>query len=793
VEAERRQVTVLFTDMVDFTAYSEREGEEAAFTLMRSLSKLMDDAVRERGGVVQSFTGDGIMAVFGAPVAFEDAPLRACRAALAILQRLKAAGDDLKAKHGVSPRLRIGLNTGIAVVGTVQSGADAGVTVLGDTVNVAARLQALAAPDTVFMSEAITRAVQGMVETSPSGEHRLKGKSEPQKVYRLDSIRPGATRFDAALTRGLSPYVGRERELEMLERGLIEARERLCVIDVVAEPGMGKSRLLHELRQRLGKDQAFILVGGCSPDGQGTPFLPFIEIVRSSFQVSIGEAESAVAAKLDKGLSALGLKTDENLGLLLNLLGLRPPERALAGLDGVLIGLRTRDLLQKLLEARCRISPTALFIEDLHWIDSVSEEALKRIVCSDANLRLLLIHTRRPEYDPPWRDVPQVKTLHLDPLPAAHIRRLIHARLGVETLPEALGRQVTEKAEGNALFAEEIATYLAERGIIQVGRTEYDANSVETALPTSIQSLLTARIDRLPAQDRELLQAAAAIGRRFDPGLLAAVVDAGDVNARLKALRALDLIHAEAGTSDFVFKHALVREAIYKSLLTRPRSLLHLRIAEEIERRSSNRLAEVVETLALHFSQTDRSDKAFEYLALAGAKCLRAYSFEEAQGCYSRAIGLVESRPDCASDLQVAQLIADFALFSNLCMRFKATSATIEKFLDRIDRAGNSGERVIAYHHYIVALIFLMRWREADGVRSDLTAIAAKLADSRSKAYELASRICLSITTFSVPCRYVRGVELRGYFGGFSDGRRLYTILCPIYRRMGGVSSRTCR
>ena len=186
MEAERRQVTVLFADMVGFTSFSERSGEEAAFTLIRSLSKLMDEAVREQGGFVRGFTGDGIMAVFGAPVAFEDAPLRACRAALNILQRLKAAGLELEAKHGVRPQLRIGLNTGAAVVGQVQEGVDAQVTVLGDTVNFAARLQALAEPDSVFISEATHRLVQGMVDTNFAGDQTIKGKSESQNVYRLD-------------------------------------------------------------------------------------------------------------------------------------------------------------------------------------------------------------------------------------------------------------------------------------------------------------------------------------------------------------------------------------------------------------------------------------------------------------------------------------------------------------------------------------------------------------------------------------------------------------------------------
>ena len=393
VEAERRQVTILFADMVGFTAFSEKSGEEAAFKLMRNLSQLMDDAVREQNGVVQGFTGDGIMAVFGAPVAFEDAPLRACRAALSILQKLKIGGAALENKHGVRPRVRIGLNTGSAVVGQVQGGVDASVTVLGDTVNLAARLQALAEPDAVVLSEATYRLMEGMVETSFAGQHQIKGKSEPQKVHRLDSVRHGATRFEATVSRGLSAFVGRECELEVLEHGLEEGRFELRVIDVMAEPGMGKSRLLYEFRRRIGKERAFVLSGSCSPDGQQTAFLPFIEIVRGSFRVNAGEAETDIARKLDMGLTALGLQSAQNLGLLLHLLGLAVPDDALAGLDGVLIGLRTRELLQQLLESRCHLSPVVMVIEDLHWIDSVSEELLGKIIDSEAKLRLLILTT----------------------------------------------------------------------------------------------------------------------------------------------------------------------------------------------------------------------------------------------------------------------------------------------------------------------------------------------------------------------------------------------------------------
>ena len=303
MEAERRQVTVLFTDMVGFTAFSEASGEEAAFRLMQDVAKLTGDVVCEQGGAVQSFMGDGLMAVFGAPVAYEDAPLKACRAALGIIDRLQRAADDFQQKFGARPQFRIGLNTGMAVVGEVQNGS---VTVMGDAVNIAARLQSLAEPGTACLSDATRRLAEGRIEVEPRGEHQLRGKAEPLKVFKLAGLRADATRFAAAAKRGLSPYVGRERELDVLERNLEAARRELRVVDIVGEPGMGKSRLLHEFRLRLGAAGVFVLAGECSPDGKQTPLMPFIEVVRNAFALSGGESESDVVRKLEAGLTALG-------------------------------------------------------------------------------------------------------------------------------------------------------------------------------------------------------------------------------------------------------------------------------------------------------------------------------------------------------------------------------------------------------------------------------------------------------------------------------------------------------
>ncbi len=743
MEAERRQVTILFTDMVGFTTFSEKFGEEAAFTLMRSLAKPMEDSVREQGGVVQGFTGDGIMAVFGAPVAFEDAPLRACRAALSILQKVKTDGGDLAAKHGVQPQLRIGLNTGAAVVGTVQGGADASVTVLGDTVNFASRLQALADPDSVVMSEATHRLVQGMVEARFAGEHTIKGKAEPQKVYRLDGIRHGAARFEAAVSRGLSAFVGRERELAVMERALADARSQLRVIDLSAGPGMGKSRLLHEFHQRIDKESAFVLAGNCSPDGQQTPFLPFIEVVRSSLRIGAGEAEKEIARKIESGLTSLGLHSDRSLGLLLHLLGLKAPEGALAGLDGLLIGLRTRELLQQLLEARCRLSPVLLVIEDVHWIDSVSEEVLSKIVDSETKLRLLLLTTRRPEYAPPWLDRTAVTKLNVEPLAVDHIRHLVQGRLGVKALPEALARLVTEKAEGNPLFAEEIVSFLTERGIIRAaaGKLEFFANAVAAALPGSVQNLLTARVDRLAPKDRALLQAASVIGRRFDPDLLAMAVGETDLDARLAAMRALDLVGLAGNSTDYLFKHALVRDALYQSLLSDPRKALHGKIAAEIERRSGNRLVEVAEVLAHHYDQAENIEKAFTYLALAGKKSLGNYSLDEAERYLDRALGLMEATPSITQDVGFADLLADLTSVHVWKLLPAKSIAVVERHMARLYGLNDLPQSVIVLSNYAGNLVLALRWREMGKHVEHCLAMAERLGDDRSKAYARANWI----------------------------------------------------
>jgi class 3 adenylate cyclase len=745
-QGERRQITVLFADMAGYTAVSERLGEEGAYELVQPIYTIMADAVRELGGTVQDFTGDGIMALFGVPKALEDAPLRACRASLLIQQRLAEAMPAMETRFGFRPQMRIGINSGPAVVGRVGAGGAARVTAIGDTVNLASRLQTLAEPGTVLLSDATNQLVEGLVATDFLGEYGIKGKSEAQRVFRLDGVNEGATRFGASVRRGLTAFVGRDLELGRLDGCALEALSGVRLVDVVGEPGMGKSRLLHEFRQRIDRKRFSLLSGGCSPDGRQAAFFPFIEVVRSSFQIQAGTIQADAARQLEAGLTTLMLDSAENRGLLLNLLGLSTPEGALAGLDAVMIGLRTRDLLLKLLTARCRHKPTVLLLEDLHWIDSASEDLLARSAELEKQLPLLIVCSHRPEYQPQW--LPRGGAIiALAPLSTRATLDIVKSRLGQHTPPTALLEFIAERAGGNALFAEEITGYLKQRGLIGQSAPggDFDHAAVTAVMPASIQALLAARIDGLDFGDRELLQMAAVIGRRFAPGLLAAIATR-DGEQRLIAMEALDFIHRDSETGDFTFKHALVRDALYASMLAPLRAGLHLKIAEELEHRHGNLLREVAQNLAHHYAQTTRADKAFAYSAMAAKQNLGVYSLEEAAAQCRTALSLLEQDGTCADDAALADLLADFAHILQLQFEISSLIKVVETWMSRVERLGNEKHAAVMLHHYGMALLWACRYRDALAVQRKQSDMADGLQDDETIVWAFAVKVQVEMT-----------------------------------------------
>ena len=748
---ERRQVSVLFADMVGYTAIVERLGEEKALAFTRMIYDRLTGAVLEHGGTVRGFAGDSIMAVFGIPEALEDDALRACRAALSIQSAFATAAAAIETQFGVRPNMRAGVSSGIAVMAPVE-GEGSPLTAVGNAVNLASRVQALAQAGGCLICDATRRLVEWIVDLSFDGEHEIKGLVKPQKLWRLLAIHEGATRFDGALARGLGYHVGRDDELAALSDAFRQAQDEMCVIDIVAEPGLGKTRLVFEFLQRAKADEAVVLTGNCSSDGQQVPFFPFLEVVRDSFRIRDEDEPAEIARKLETGLRGSDLYTTENLGLLLNLLGLKPPEGAFAGLDGVLIGLRTRDLLPALLQAQCRANRVVLVVEDIHWIDGASEELFGKLIDGGVQSNLLVIHTRRPEYVPGWRVSPAVRMLALKPLAASDITHLAQTRLGVDSLPEALIRQLTERAGGNPLFGEEILSFLIEQGALRIdsGKADFDAALGESGLPASMQSLLTARIDRLPREDRALLQAAAAIGRRFDPGLLSLVVETADeTGAALQRLQAQDIVYREANSSDYVFKHVLLRDSVYQNLVAGRRSELHLAIAEALEKRNQDRLAEAAETLAYHYALTDRADLAFTYSALAGAKSLGVFSIGEANRYFESSLALYQRDPACASNEQFARFLANYALCLNISLQVKSMIEFGIKVRPILARFGDSRHHAHFLHHYASCLVWNARYLDALSVRQELSAMAIRLGDPESMAYALVSE--LSVSSYCAP------------------------------------------
>ncbi len=688
--AQRRQVTVLFADMVGFTPLAEKLGEEKTYLVMQRLHRELSEAVHAHNGTVQEMTGDGVMALFGAPVAIEDAPVCACRAALDIQSRMDVLGGEIEAEHGARPVFRVGLHSGPLVIGALGDERKMKTTALGDTVNLASRIESEADSGAILMSEATHALVKGFVDSTFAGEREIKGKAEPKKLWRLNGVKAGVSRFDVSVGRGLTALIGRRRELEVLEANWKEAMDGgVHMVDVVGEAGIGKTRLVHEFRQLLA-DGTFFLRGNCAADGRNTPYLPFIEIVRTSFRIPADAGRKEIERRLVRGLEVLGVSASETLPYLLNLLGQEVDDAVLNERASETVGIRTRDAILALLRERCRISPVVMLIEDMHWIDSASEDLVRRSFDGAEVPRLLILCTRRPEYEPPWVGAANVAGLRLTPLSDRGTVDLLKARLGVDEVPEALAGLIAEKAEGNPLFAEELLSYLQDEGRVRAGEHGIAFEQGDGGLPVSLENLLMDRVDRLDDGARAVLEAAAVVGRRFMPGLVARVAGFDSETAdHLRTLEGSELIFPTDGGEDYEFKHALIRDAVYDSLLGARRAELHGNAAAAIEHTHANRLDEVADVLAHHYSHTERVDKAVRYLALAGEKSLGVYALEEAEARFQAVLDLLDQHPDAADDAVLADVLLGIARVYYFTIDFGSLIALVEHYLPRIEALGD--------------------------------------------------------------------------------------------------------
>ncbi len=630
LEGERKQVSVLFCDIVRSAELVDRLGAEPFHDLIDEFFSLALDEVHRFEGTINQFLGDGFMALFGAPIAHEDHTRRAVLASISLRDTVTQRLDQ----RGV--QLRIGISTGMVVVGKIGDDLRMDYTAFGDATVLAARLQAAANPGDIILSYDAAERIRGYFALEATTPVTVKGTAiAAQRVIGLGARR---SRVEGS-QRGLAPFVGREAELQTLvDAFAAAARSDGRVVGIVGDPGLGKSRLVLEFRASLGTDSAY--EGRCVSYGAGIPYLPLIDLLRRCAGLNEDAEPQALASKLRTGLQDAGLDADAALPFLLLLLGQREGIEALHELDPASVKGRTFDILRDYWKGQSRRRPIALIIEDLHWIDRTSEEFIASLVGSLHGHRVLLVTTFRPGYIPPWDCSPPALSLALRPLDSTASRQLVLA-----TLARVTDGKVTDAiiahGDGNPFFLEELAHASLQQG------------EIEQRVPETVQEVLAARIDRLDSDAKRAVQAAAVLGRDFSLTLLAAILDGEEsVGTQLEDPIRLELLFEQPSAigGTFVFKHALTQEVAYAGLLEKQRRRLHGRAGRAIERISAERIGEQYELLAYHFSRSDEREKAAEYLVLANRKAAARNAMQEAIDYFYAALEVLESLADTAEN-----------------------------------------------------------------------------------------------------------------------------------------------
>ncbi len=646
LEGERKLLTVLFCDVVDSSALAGRLDPEQMHEVMDRALRLMAEAVHRYEGTVNQFLGDGLMALFGAPVALEDHALRAVQAALTIQETMAGYSEQIRRRHGTELRLRLGLNTGPVVVGRIGDDLRMDYTAVGETTHLAARMQSMADPGAIYVAEATHRLVDGYVRTEALGPLPVKGRGEPVKVFRVAGRRRPRTRLEVSAERGLTPLLGRERELGLLRDCLARARAgRGQIVGLVGEAGVGKSRLLHELRLGLAGERVTWLEGRCVPYGQDSPYLPVTEILRVNFHIEDDDHPLQIRQKIRQGVWAVDPALEGIVPYLGELFALPVEDGTVSSLDPRERRQKTFEAMRALTVAGCQRRPHVVVLEDLHWIDRTSEDYLAFLAEGVSAVPLVLVVTHRPGYPVRWADKASYTQIGIDLLGEGDTEAMLAAVLGTRDLPPALVRLVNARAEGNPLFVEEISRSLLERGVLAQGAGA--AGWTEAALaeiPATAQDIIRARIDHLEEPVKRALQLAAVIGRDFGAALLARVSEAPEAVPRcLAAMTRLELVTETRvfPEPEYRFRHNLVREVVYETLLRERRRLLHGLIGVAMEHLYAERLGEHYDMLAYHFVRADDTPRALDYLLKAGDKAAGAFANREAIAFYEQALDVL--------------------------------------------------------------------------------------------------------------------------------------------------------
>src|SRR5499425_2469365 len=660
LEGERKQVTVLFADLKgSMELLADRDPEEARKLLDPVLERMME-AVHHYEGAVNQVMGDGIMALFGAPLAHEDHAVRACYAALRMQRRVNLYADEIQRTGGTPVQIRVGLNSSEVVVRAIGNDLHMDYTAVGHTTHLAARMEQMAKPGSALVTGDTLRLAEGQVEVKPLGAVPVKGLETPIPVYELTGSVPTRSRFQASTARGLTRFVGRDREVQQLAQALERAAAgHGQAVVVVGEAGLGKSRLVWEFSRSHRTHGWLVLESGSVSYGKATPYLPVIELLKAYCRIQERDDPRAIRERVAGKLLTLDRSLEPLLTPLLALLDVPVDDKNWETLDPPQRRRRTLEAVKRLLLRESQVQPLLLIVEDLHWIDSETQAVLDGLMESLPTARILFLANYRPEYQHGWGSKTYYLQLRIDPLPPESAEELLSALLGEDPTLESLRRTLIGRTEGNPFFLEESVRTLVETQVLVGERGAYRIAKAPQAwqIPATAQAILAARIDRLPPEDKRLLQAASVIGKDVPFALLQTIADSSedDLRQALSHLQGAEFLYEASSFPDleYTFKHPLTHEVTYGSVLLSRRRELHAQVVRAIEELYPERLAEQIELLAHHAVRGELWEKAVTYLRQAGLKAAARSALHDARSCFDQALSILGTFPETEPTLQM--------------------------------------------------------------------------------------------------------------------------------------------
>jgi class 3 adenylate cyclase/tetratricopeptide (TPR) repeat protein len=738
VEGERKTVTVLFADIKGSMELIEDLDPEEARAIIDPALTLMIDAVHTYDGYVAQSTGDGVFALFGAPVAHEDHPQRALFAALRMQAEVGRYAEKLRAEKGVNLQVRVGANTGEVVLREIRTGEkQTEYAPIGHSTSVAARLQALAAPGSIAIGEPLRKLVEGYFALKPLGPARIKGVSGPLEIYEVTGPGSLRTRLQRSAARGYTRFIGRQGEMETIKHAAELAKTgHGQIVAAVAEPGVGKSRLLYEFRVTQ-QSEWMVLEALSISHGKASAYLPMIDLLHGYFGIRADDDLRARREKVNGRIVTLDPTLEDTRAYLFGLLGLVDGEDPLAGMDAQIRRQRTLEALKRILLRESLNQRLMVIFEDLHWIDEETQAFLNLLADSIGTEKVLLMVSYRPEYSHPWSSKSYYTELRLDPLGRESAGEMFDTLLGVNsrTIDEtlfALKRLVVEKTEGTPLFIEEIVQALVEDGALARNGVVRLTRSLDALkIPTTVQAILASRIDRLPAREKELLQILAVIGIEFPLALARDVTKkpVDELNQLLNALQRGEFIHERpaAGDVEYAFKHSLTQEVAYGSVLQESRKVIHERIGQSIERLYADSLDDKVSNLAHHYRRSGNTEKAVAYLVRAAGLAYQRSAFSAATAYLEEALERLQALADGAErdrkEMAIQSGLGDIALVAK-----GYAAADYERHLTRrqalAERLGDATELFFCLVGISVLSAFRLELARAREIGENLVGVA---------------------------------------------------------------------